>query len=86
MSDLVETSNRDFLDAAGCFISDLTSKTWTDCIEAEDYVVPYVLSSRDLVFRPDILDETVTSSTSTTEARDGAHIDYGNPYKSGSED
>ena len=33
--------------------------TWTDCDEAEDYVVPNVLSPRDLVFRPDIMDETV---------------------------
>ena len=36
--------------------------TWTDCDEAEDYVVPNVLSPRDLVFRPDIMDETVKSS------------------------
>ena len=28
--------------------------TWTDCDEAGDYVVPNVLSPRDLVFRPDI--------------------------------
>ena len=28
--------------------------TRTDCDEAEDYVVPNVLSPRDLVFRPDI--------------------------------
>ena len=28
--------------------------TKTDCDEAGDYVVPNVLSSRDLVFRPDI--------------------------------
>ena len=33
--------------------------TWTDCDEAGDYVVPYVLSPRDLVSRPDIMDETV---------------------------
>ena len=33
--------------------------TWTDCDEAGDYVVPYVLSPRDLVFRPDNMDETV---------------------------
>ena len=33
--------------------------TWTDCDEAVDYVVPNVLSPRDLVFRPDKLDETV---------------------------
>ena len=33
--------------------------TWTDCDEAADYVVPNVLSPRDLVFRPDNMDETV---------------------------
>ena len=33
--------------------------TWTDCDEAGDYAVPYVLSPRDLVSRPDIMDETV---------------------------
>ena len=33
--------------------------TWTDCEEAGDYVVPNVLSPRDLVFRPDNMDETV---------------------------
>ena len=33
--------------------------TWTDCDEAEDYVEPNVLSPRDLVFRPDNMDETV---------------------------
>ena len=33
--------------------------TWTDCDEAGDYIVPYVLSPRDLVFRPDNMDETV---------------------------
>ena len=33
--------------------------TWTDCDEAGDYVVPNVLSPRDLVSRPDIIDETV---------------------------
>ena len=33
--------------------------TWTDCVEAVDYVVPNVLSPRDLVSRPDIMDETV---------------------------
>ena len=31
----------------------------TDCDEAGDYVVPNVLSPRDLVFRPDNMDETV---------------------------
>ena len=33
--------------------------TWTDCDEAGDYVVPNVLSPRDLVFRHDNIDETV---------------------------
>ena len=33
--------------------------TWTNCNEAGDYVVPNVLSPRDLVFRPDNMDETV---------------------------
>ena len=33
--------------------------TWTDCDEAGDYVVPNLLSPRDLVSRPDIMDETV---------------------------
>ena len=33
--------------------------TWTDCDEDGDYVVPNVLSPRDLVFRPDNMDETV---------------------------
>ena len=35
--------------------------TWTDCYEAGDYVVPNVLSPRDLVFRPDILKILLTS-------------------------
>ena len=41
--------------------------TWTDCDEAGDYVVPNVLSPRDLVSRPDNMDETVphTQSEST---------------------
>ena len=33
--------------------------TWTACDEAVDYVVPNVLSPRDLVFRLDNVDETV---------------------------
>ena len=33
--------------------------TWTDCDEAGDYVVPNVLSTRDLVCRPDNMYETV---------------------------
>ena len=33
--------------------------TWTDCEEAGDYVVPNVLSPRDLVSKPDSMEETV---------------------------
>ena len=32
--------------------------TWTDSDKAGDYVVPNVLSPRDLVSRPDNMDET----------------------------
>ena len=35
----------------------------TNCDEAGDYVVPNVLSPRDLVSRPDNMDETVLSSS-----------------------
>ena len=38
--------------------------TWTDCDEAGDYVVPNVLSPRDLVFRPDNMDKTVHTQLS----------------------
>ena len=34
-------------------------QTWTDHDEASDYVVPNVLSSRDIVSRPAIMEETV---------------------------
>ena len=33
--------------------------TWTDCDEAGNYVMPNVLSPRDLVSRPDNMDETI---------------------------
>ena len=33
--------------------------TWTDCDEAGDFVVPNVLSPRDLFFRSDNMDESV---------------------------
>ena len=36
--------------------------TRSTCDEAGDYVVPNVLSPRDLVSRPDNMDETVLSS------------------------
>ena len=42
--------------------------TWTDCDEAGDYVVPNVLSPRDLVFRPDNMDETVPHTQYLTRA------------------
>ena len=35
-----------------------------NCDEAGDYVVPKVFSPRDLVSRPDNMDETVLSSSS----------------------
>ena len=38
--------------------------TWTDCDEAEDYVMPNVLSPRDLVSRPDNMDKTVLHTVS----------------------
>ena len=41
--------------------------TWTDCDEAGDYVVPNVLSPRDLVFRPDNMDETVPHTYSADQ-------------------
>ena len=43
--------------------------TWTDCDEAGDYVVPNVLSQRDLVFRPDNMDETVPHRFSHNKAQ-----------------
>ena len=36
--------------------------TWTDCDEAGDYVVPNVLSPRNLVSKPDNLDDTVSTT------------------------
>ena len=43
--------------------------TWTDCDEAGDYVVPNVLSPRDLVSRPDIMDETVPHTHNESKTR-----------------
>ena len=40
--------------------------TWTDCDEARDYAVPNVFSPRDLVFRPDNMDETVPNNKINT--------------------
>ena len=47
--------------------------TWTDCDEAGDYVVPNVLSPRDLVFRPDNMDETVPHTHDEAGAFDLVH-------------
>ena len=47
--------------------------TWTDCDEAGDYVVPNVLSPRDLVSIPDNMDETVPHT----------HIKFGFDWPSG---
>ena len=37
----------------------MDGRAWTDFDEAGDYIMPNVLSPRDLVFRPDNMDETV---------------------------
>ena len=50
--------------------------TWTDCDEAEDYVVPNVLSLRDLVFRPDNMDETVPHTYSATGSSETSHCKF----------
>ena len=39
---------------------------WTNSDKAGDYVVPNVLSPRDLVSRPDNIDETILSSSSSS--------------------
>ena len=43
--------------------------TRTNCDEAGDYVVPNVLSPRDLVSRPDNMDETVLTTKPTSSKR-----------------
>ena len=48
-----------------CLVLVKPRKLWTDdsdCDEAGDYVVPNVLSPRDLDSRPDNMDKTVLSS------------------------
>ena len=37
--------------------------TWTECDEAGENILPNVLSPRDLVSRPDNMDETNTTHT-----------------------
>ena len=49
--------------------------TWTDCDEAGDYVVPNVLSQRDLVYRPDKINETVPHSSSCISSYDPCQLD-----------
>ena len=41
--------------------------TWTDCDEAGDYVVPNVLSPRDLVSRPNNMDKTVLQTNTVAK-------------------
>ena len=50
-----------------CLVLVEPRKRWTDCDEAGDYVVPNVLSPRDLVFRPDNMDETVPHTYSADQ-------------------
>ena len=50
--------------------------TWTDCDEAGDYVVPNVLSPRDLVFRPDNMDKTVQHTHKDTKRNVQKRIHY----------
>ena len=47
---------------------------WTDCDEAGYYVVPNVLSLRDLVSRPANMDETVPHTTMNTDKTGQIHI------------
>ena len=48
--------------------------TWKDCDEAGDYVVPIVLSPRDLVFRLDNMDETVPHTKQVAQRATIAHL------------
>ena len=54
-----------YLSHLPCLVLVEPRKRWTDdCDDAGDYVVPTVLSPRDLVFRPDNMDETVPHTLS----------------------
>ena len=55
-------------------------RTWTDCDEAGDYVVPNLLSPKDLVFRPDNMDETVPH-THIKEFHSAMNEDFQNQFK-----
>ena len=48
--------------------------TWTDCDEAGDYVVPNALSPRDLVFRPDNMDEPVPHDIKNCKSSDQVYM------------
>ena len=48
--------------------------TWTDSDEAGDYVVSNVLSPRDLVSRPDNMNEIVLHTHTHTHAHTHTHI------------
>ena len=52
--------------------------TRTYCEEAGDYDVPNVLSPRDLVSRPDNMDETVLSSYNINKKKHPEMIGYTN--------
>ena len=54
--------------------------TWTDSDEAGDYVVPNVLSPKDLVFRPDNMDETVPHTTYSFHRRIMGKVEIGDFY------
>ena len=49
---------------------------WTDCDEAEDYFVPNVLSPRDLVSRPDNMDETLLHALGNDRSPESHQINY----------
>ena len=58
--------------------------TWTDCDKAGDYVVPNVLSPRDLGSRPDNMDETVLYTIVSCEyllKSHGQYLFYGEMVK-----
>ena len=53
--------------------------TWTDCDEAGDYVVPYVLSPRDLVSRTDNMDESVLHTLRPNQIGSGLELRLDHP-------
>ena len=57
--------------------------TWTGCDEAGDYVVPNVLSLRDLVSRPDNMDENILH-TEKVQNRSARFVTRNYVYETGS--